>query len=82
MNATVIAVRAALAGGVANPGGPTRWATARTLVVRGAGSSSVAAPPDQRLPWVDLLAHFDELDRQPARIVGRWTRDELYEQRY
>jgi hypothetical protein len=32
-------------------------------------------------PWAPLLRHLDELDRQPPKIVGRWTRDDLYERR-
>jgi hypothetical protein len=27
------------------------------------------------------LARLDRLDREPPNVVGRWTRDELYERR-
>lgn len=83
MSAALVAVRAAQAGGTAGTVRAAHWTAVPAFVIRGAGGSSMPKVAPAAPPWAALLAHLDRLDREAApRVVGPWTRDELYERRY
>lgn len=82
MSAALVAVRAAQAGGAPRAARVAPWTAVPAFVIRGAGGSSMPEVVPAAPPWAALLDHLDRLDREAPRVVGRWTRDELYERRY